>query len=84
MDNKYAELINKIRITGCYIDKLAKIENEMVEDIEANILEPIVKDIVEKCIDDINGIYIQQAINNKTIVDKSTLQVDYDGGNNNE
>ena len=58
MLNVYNELLNKIRITGNYIDKLASIEGEMTLDVEENRLELKVKDILDKCIDDINKIYI--------------------------
>ena len=68
MRSDYSDLINKIRITGSYIDKLDGIESEMKEDIECNRLEPKVKDILEKCMEDINQIYVK-------FVDCDTLQV---------
>ena len=61
MNNDYNDLINKVRITGNYIDKLANIEIEMSEDIKSSRLEPRVKDILEKCMDEINEIYINSA-----------------------
>ena len=58
VSNKYEVLMVKISKTRKYIDSLARIESNMKADVEENIIEQKVVDIVEKCIDDINEIYI--------------------------
>ena len=54
----YNDLLNKIRTTRDYVNKLETLVGCMSLDVEENKLELKVKDILEKCIDDINKIYI--------------------------
>ena len=56
--DKYNTLINKIRMTSKYIDELMVMESKMCNDVDNNTLDIKVRDILEKCIDDINKIYI--------------------------
>ena len=57
----YRTLTNKITQTSSFIDKLSRIEGEMCECIELDKLDVRVKDILTKCIDDINSIYMNIA-----------------------
>ena len=58
IDNKYSELMEKIRVTGDYVSTLARVESNMNDDVEENNIDIKVKDILSKCIDDINLIYV--------------------------
>ncbi len=60
MDNNYIDLINKIQVTSDYVDKLTRIKVSMSENVSINneALE-----ILEKCINDINKIYIEDEQN---------------------
>ena len=69
---KYAELMDKIRITGNYIDDLEKLKDNMYADVEKNELDIEVQDILIKCIADINKLYINHecgAVNTKEVID---------------
>ena len=58
LNSEYSKLINKIKITGDYIDRLATIESEMKEAGCNGLIDNKAIDSLEKCIDDINKIYI--------------------------
>ena len=60
MDNNYIDLINKLQVTSDYVDKLTRIKVSMSENVSINneALE-----ILEKCINDINKIYIEDEQN---------------------
>ena len=61
VNNKYELLLVKVSKTRKYIDSLARIESNMLADVGEDILEQKVVDILEKCIDEINEIYINSA-----------------------
>ena len=56
--DKYNTLINKIRMTSKYIDELMDMEDKMCKDVDNNTLDIKVRDILVKCMNDINDIYI--------------------------
>ena len=58
MNSEYSKLINKIKVTGDYIDRLARIESDMKEAGCNGLIDNKAIDSLEKCIDDINKIYI--------------------------
>ena len=58
MNSEYSKLINKIKVTGDYIDRLARIESDMKEAGCSGLIDNKAIDSLEKCIDDINKIYI--------------------------
>ena len=59
---EYTQLINKVQKTGEYVDRLARIESNMNDDIEENKIDIKVKELLCNCIDDINKIYINSAM----------------------
>ena len=54
MNSEYSKLINKIKVTGDYIDRLARIESDMKEAGCNGLIDNKAIDSLEKCIDDIN------------------------------
>ena len=62
IDNKYSDLMEKIRVTGDYVSTLARVESNMNDDIEENKIDIKVKELLSNCIDDINKIYINSAM----------------------
>ena len=58
INNKYSELMEKIRLAGHFVSELTNIEHSMNVELEDNNIDIKVKDILSKCIDDINKIYI--------------------------
>ena len=54
----YNDLLNKIRTTRDYVNKLETLMGCMSIDLEENKIDIKVRDIVKKCVDDINKIYI--------------------------
>ena len=59
---EYTQLINKVQKTGEYVDRLARIESNMNDDLESNKIDIKVKELLSNCIDDINKIYINSAM----------------------
>ena len=67
----YNELLNKIRTTRDYIVKLETLMGCMSLDLEENKIDIKVLDILYKCRDDINEIYINHecAVNTDEVID---------------
>ena len=75
----YNELLNKIRTTRDYIVKLETLMGCMSIDLEENKIDIKVRDIVKKCVDDINKIYINHecAVNTEEVINEPKLTDDY-------
>ena len=58
MHSDYSDLINKIKVTGDYVERLTRIEDNMRECVCNGLVENKALEILEKCINDINSIYI--------------------------
>ena len=58
MNIEYSNLIDRVRLTGNYIDQLARIESQMDSNVENNALDIRVQKLLSDCIDEINKIYI--------------------------
>ena len=58
INNKYSELMEKIRLAGHFVSELTNIEHSMNVELENDNIDIKVKDILSKCIDDIDNLYI--------------------------
>ena len=58
MNIEYSNLVDRIRLTGSYVEQLARIESNMSDDLEENNIDIIVQEKLNKCINEINAIYV--------------------------
>ena len=79
---EYAKLIKKISHTSNIIESLARIESDFICLVDEGQLDKQVLDLLGKCIDDINKIYINNT--NKIASDTPTPHIIDNGTQNKE
>ena len=58
INNKYSDLMEKIRLAGHFVSELTNIEHSMNVELENDNIDIAVVNILSKCINDINNLYI--------------------------